>query len=89
MNSHSTGYTVWKPGATEGRFVPLLPCGACHGVLYWLQPRSGTAICHCCHPIHPELLQEQIRLAVEDREQVEPVPAAAPKRRQTTRRKKA
>lgn len=88
MNSHSGGYTVWKPGAAEGRFVPLLPCGACHGTLYWLQPRSGTALCLCCHPAHPALLQEQIRLSVMDREESVPAPApAAPKPRR--RRKKA
>ena len=88
VNSYSTGYIVWKSGATEGRLVQLTPCGACHGVLYWLQPRSGTAICHCCHPLHPALLQEQIRLSVRDREEPEAVPAA-PKRQQAPRRKKA
>ncbi len=78
-------YTVWKPGATEGRLVQLTQCGACHGVLYWLQPRSGTPICHCCHPVHPAMLQEQIRLSGIDREAPEPIPAK-PKAK---RRKKA
>ena len=77
-------YQVWVPGAEDGRLVELF-CGACAGVLFWQQPRSGTPICHTCHPLYPGLLQEQIKLSVLDRE--EPPPAAVkPKRR--SRKKK-
>ncbi len=86
MNRVRVQYQVWIPGAKDGRLVEVW-CGACRGIVFWVQPRSGTPLCHFCHPLHPALLQEQIRLRLLDRDQSEATPNARPKRR--SRRKAA
>ncbi len=86
MNRARVFYQVWVPGAKDGRLVEVW-CGACRGIVFWQQPRSGTPLCHLCHPLFPALLQEQIRLSALDRQQPETTPNALPKRQ--ARKKKA